>query len=103
MVTVKRANVVLTVENDEVDKYYEKGFSVIDELGNVIKASVPTEVGALQKALQDKDVEIASLKAEIERLKSENTVYAMALNNPTTEEAKPEKRQYNKRKVQEQQ
>ena len=92
MVTVKRANVVLTVDNDEVEKYFEKGFSIIDEFGNVLKASVPTEVGALQKALQDKEVEIAALKEEIERLRSQNTVYAMALNNP--DEPKPEKKQY---------
>lgn len=88
MVTVKRANVVLTVEADEVEKYFEKGYSVIDENGNVIKASAPTEVGALQKALQDKDVEIAKLKKELEKAKSQNKVQ---------EEPKPEKRPYNKK------
>lgn len=103
MTTVKRANVILTIEDDEVDKYYEKGYSVIDEFGNVLKASAPTEVGALQRALYDAEVEIAELKKQIEKLKAENNVFGMALNSKAddAQEVKPEKKT-NKKKAQEQ-
>ena len=76
MVKVKRGNVVLRVEEIEVNKYMAKGFSVIDGNGNVVRQSVPTEIGQLQKAysehmqlLKEKDTEIANLKAELNALK----------------------------------
>ena len=97
MVTVKRANVVLTVEDDEVEKYFQKGYSIIDKFGNVIKASVPTEVGALQKALQDKEVEITELKKKIEKLQSENVVLSKVLTTPSEK-----KSSYKKKTVEEQ-
>lgn len=71
MVTVKRANVVLTVLEEEVPKYLEKGFSVLDGNGNVVKAGAPKDIGALQTLLQERDSEIANLKKEIEILKAE--------------------------------
>lgn len=71
MVTVKRANVILTVLDEEIPKYLEKGFSVIDGNGNVVKAGAPKDIGALQTLLQEKDSEIANLKKEIEKLKAE--------------------------------
>ena len=103
MATVKRANVILTIEDEEIDKYYEKGYSVIDDFGNVLKASAPTEVGALQKALHDAEVEIADLKKQIEKLKAENNVFGMALqgSGDSTPEVKPEKKT-SKKKAQEQ-
>lgn len=80
MVKVKRGNVVLRVEEIEVNKYMAKGFSVIDGNGNVIRQSVPTEIGQLQKAysehlqlLKEKDTEIAKLKSELEALKNTKT------------------------------
>ena len=88
MVTVKKANVVLNIEDEEIDKYCEKGFSVLDQNGNVIKAGAPKDIGALQKLVQDKDIEIAELKQEIERLKAQAAFVA-------------EKKSYNKKKTQE--
>ena len=89
MVKVKRANVILTIEEDQIDKYIEKGYSVLDQNGNVVKAGAPKDVGALQALLQEKDVEIANLKKEIERLK--------AIQESSETEFKPEKRSYKKR------
>lgn len=75
MVNVQKGNVFLNISNEEVDKYMAKGFSIVDEFGRVIKQSIPTELGELQKAYSDheeiikkKDAEIAELKAEIQRL-----------------------------------
>lgn len=78
MVKVRRGNTTLRVDEVEVVKYMAKGFSVIDANGNIVKQSVPTEIGQLQKAysehvevIKQKDAEIAKLKSEIESLKKE--------------------------------
>ena len=75
---VKRANVVLEVSESQLDYYMSQGYDVIDEQGNVIKASVPTDLGTLQKAfvenaetIAEQRVEIEQLKTEIEQLKTE--------------------------------
>ena len=77
MAEVQRGNVFLTIEDGEIPKYMAKGFSVVDKFGHVIKQSVPTELGQLQKAysehvelIKKKDNEIASLKAELQALKA---------------------------------
>lgn len=106
MVTVKRANVILNIEDDEVDKYCEKGYSVLDQYGNVVKAGAPKEIGALHKLLQDKDIEITALKKELERVKAENEVLVKAAKQSaetvdTTEEVaeEPKKKSSYKRKT----
>ena len=75
--TVQRANVVLDIPEYQLDYYMNQGYNQIDEYGNVIKASVPTSVGTLQKAyvehikkIEDLESEIESLQAEIAKLKS---------------------------------
>lgn len=77
MAEVQRANVFLTIPDEDIDKYLAKGYNVVDERGRIIKQSVPTELGELQKAyseheaqLKQKDAEIASLKSEIQALKT---------------------------------
>lgn len=77
MAEVQRGNVFLTIEDADIPKYMAKGYSVVDKFGKVIKQSVPTELGQLQKAysehlelIKQKDTEIASLKAELQALKS---------------------------------
>lgn len=77
MAQVQRGNVFLTIGDSEVEKYMAKGFSVVDEKGNVIRQSFPTELSQLQKAwsehveiIKQKDEEIARLKAELEALKT---------------------------------
>lgn len=102
MLTVKKANVILAIEDDELDKYFEKGYSVLDEFGNVVKASVPTEVGALQKAYQDLEAIIAQQNQQIEALKKENETLVAKLNKPMEDpvEEAPKKKSTYKRKTQ---
>lgn len=71
MAEVQRGNVFLTVSEDEINKYMAKGFSVVDERGRVIRQSVPTELGPLQKAYSEHVETIKKLTAEVEKLKSE--------------------------------
>ncbi len=68
-VTVQRANVVLQVSPQQVDYYMTQGYNVINEQGEVIKASVPRDLGTLQKAFVENQTEIESLKTEIADLK----------------------------------
>ena len=69
-ITVQRANVVLDIAEDQLDYYMNQGYSVIDKAGNVIKASVPRELGTLQKAYVDNTKKIEDLEAEkVELLK----------------------------------
>lgn len=70
-VQVRRSNVYLRIPANEVDRYVEKGYDVLDNQCNVIRQSIPTDVKALQRAYEDHVAEIARLKAEIEALKSE--------------------------------
>ena len=83
MVDVQRANVILTISEEEVDKYMSKGFSVIDANGNVVKQSVPTELSQLQKAysehvatIQQLNSEIANLRAQLQALTAGETTPA---------------------------
>lgn len=67
--TVQRANVILHVAPEQLDYYMSQGYNVIDDAGNVIKASVPRDLGTLQKAFVDNQKKIAELEAEIQALK----------------------------------
>lgn len=70
-VTIQRANVILRVPEDEVEKYYSKGYDILDNNGNVVKASVPNDLGTLQKAYIDRGIIIEELEREIADLKKQ--------------------------------
>lgn len=101
MITVKRANVILTIENDEVDKYLEKGYDVIDGSGKVVQTGAPKNIGALQIALQQKDAEIAELKKEIERLKASSDKEVSDVDTGTVSEEPKKKSSYKRKAAQE--
>ena len=68
-VTVQRANVVLQISPQQVDYYLNQGYNVINERGEVIQASVPRDLGTLQKAFVEDKNTIEALQAEIAELK----------------------------------
>lgn len=68
-VIVQRANVILKINPQQLDYYLSQGYSVINERGEVIQASVPRDLGTLQKAYIEHTEEIKALKAEIQTLK----------------------------------
>lgn len=69
VITVQRANTVLQVPEEWVDRYIDQGYNVIDNKGNVIKKSIPRDLGTLQKAYVEHTAKIEELEAEIEELK----------------------------------
>lgn len=71
MAEVQRGNVFLTIPDDDIEKYMAKGFSVVDANGKVIRQSVPTEIGQLQKAYSEHVDEIKKLTAKVASLESQ--------------------------------
>ncbi len=71
MARIQRANVLLDVKDDEVGYYLNLGYNLLDEHGNVVKESVPTDIHTLQKHFVDSKKQIADLQDEIAKLKVE--------------------------------
>lgn len=70
LVQVERGNVILRVPEDDVQRYYDQGFNLLDDNGNVIKKSLPNDVGTLQKAFINHTKKIEELESEIAKLKA---------------------------------
>lgn len=70
MAIVERGNVVQKVKDSEIDRYLDMGYNVIDENGKVIKACIPTDLGALRAAYISHTETIKRQQAEIEELKA---------------------------------
>lgn len=68
-VTVQRANTILQVPEEWVDRYIDQGYDVLDNKGNVIQKSIPKDLGTLQKAYVEHTAKIKELEKEIEQLK----------------------------------
>lgn len=73
MAKVEKGNVVLRIKDSEVQRYIDMGYNHIDEGGNIIQESVPTDVATLRKAYIDHVKEIEDLKAEIVKLTTKPT------------------------------
>lgn len=70
MALVERGNVVLEVEDDNVQKYIDKGFSVRDAEGNILQRALPNTVGELRKLVVAQQNEIEELQEKIKALES---------------------------------
>ena len=68
MARVERGNVVLHVKDYEVQHYVKLGYNVTDESGNIIKESIPTDVGTLQRAYIENMKRIEELENTIAEL-----------------------------------
>lgn len=72
-ITVQRANVILQISPQQVDYYLNQGYNVINAKGEVVQASVPKDVGTLQKAYVEHLQEIEELKDKIKKLEEKRT------------------------------
>lgn len=70
LLRVERGNVVLRVPDYDVQRFIDQGYNLVDEDGNIIQASVPRDLGTLQKMYTEHIEEIKRLKAEVEKLQS---------------------------------
>lgn len=72
MVRVQRANVLLDVDDDALNKFLHMGYNQVDPItGEILNESVPTDIGSLQVAYNRHKAEIAELKAKVAELESE--------------------------------
>lgn len=58
MLLVKRANVLLEIEDEDKKYYMDQGYSVIDENGNIVEEALSSDVATLQK-------EVLALRAQL--------------------------------------
>lgn len=71
MAKVRRANVILDVEDAEVDRYISLGYSLIDEKTHeVLQQGIPNNASDMREAYFRQLDEIKALKEEIATLKS---------------------------------
>ena len=90
-ITVRKANVVLDIPEEQKDEYLSKGYDVISARGVVIEAATPQDVPTLQAKLAELSAENKKLKAMIAELQAKpKKVETPKLEEPVVEE-KPKK------------
>ena len=104
-IMVQRANVILEISEQEQDKYLAQGYDILDDSGNVVKKSIPTDIGRLRVAYHEALEEIEKLKAEVEKLtaqvkEKESEAVQVKEKEPEAEPSKP-KRKSTKTKTEE--
>lgn len=70
-ITVRRANVVLDVPEEQKAEYLARGFDVINANGKVVEATVPEDLNTLKTAYSNHLMQIKTLQAENQKLKDE--------------------------------
>ena len=65
-IRVKRANVLLDISPNEKENYMEKGFSIVDEKGNIIEEALSNNVGELRAQIVEYKETIKKLDTELE-------------------------------------
>lgn len=70
MLRVKRNNVILRINDVDKQHYIDKGFSVIDNHGQVVE-SAQKDIGALERKNEQLLKENAELKDLVKKLKSD--------------------------------
>lgn len=96
MVTVIKGNTLLEIPENRKEDYLNRGYSIANNAGTVIKQAVPTDndllrksytdqkavIANLQKQLAAKDEELEALKAELEELKGKQALEATPEEKP---------------------
>lgn len=83
MARVERGNVVLQVKDYEVQHYLNLGYNLTDEAGNILRKSIPTNIGELQTAYLEHTKKIAELEDTIAKLTAQ-----LSAKKTTTKKAK---------------
>lgn len=76
MVRIERGNVVLKVQEEEVQRYLLLGYNVTDDEGNIVKSSIPHDVGTLQRFYVEHKKRIEELESIVAKLTAENELLA---------------------------
>ena len=68
-IKVRRANVELDISPDEKQMYMERGYSVVDDNGNVIEEALSNDVNALRVQVNDLKAQLAAANKTIAELR----------------------------------
>ena len=71
MIYAERGNKVRQISENDIPKYVEQGYKIVDEKGTVLRDTVPTDVATLKLAYKQHTQQIAALKAENAKLKAQ--------------------------------
>ena len=71
IIKVRKANKIISVNENEVDRYLAIGYDIIDNKGNVVQATVPHDPNILRKAFIENEATINSLKQRISTLEAQ--------------------------------
>jgi predicted translin family RNA/ssDNA-binding protein len=82
MAIAERGNVILKVRDDEVQRYLQLGYNIVDESGRVIKAAIPTDFRTLQRAYVENTEKIAELENTVAKLTAELVAARAAAKKP---------------------
>ena len=70
MALVQRANVILEVKDDAVERMLDMGYNLIDEMGNVLQPAVAKDIGTITRLYNEKVSEVEELKKQIAKLEA---------------------------------
>lgn len=69
-IKVRRANVLLTINAEDAEKYRNKGYDILNEDGTVDEAATPSDINVLKRAYEVHTKKIKDLEAEVASLKT---------------------------------
>lgn len=69
-ISMRRANVILDVPEEQKQEYLAKGFDVIDASGNIVEYTTPSDLNTLKTAYVNHVKKIKDLEDEIKKLKA---------------------------------
>lgn len=67
----RKANKILRISEDAIDRYMAQGYNITDEQGNLVKKGTPRDVNQLSAEYKKQEEELKSLSAENAMLKAE--------------------------------
>lgn len=72
MKTILKGNRQLTIQDEQLSDYLEKGYSEVDESGEVITKGKPTDMKSLEKDYKKLEKKCSAYLEKIEELQEEN-------------------------------
>ena len=69
-VKVQRANVVLRINADQVERFLAQGYNVLDDSNKIVMEAVPHDTSELRRCYIEHKKTIAEQELEIENLKN---------------------------------
>lgn len=87
MAVVGRANKFLTVKEDLVQHYLDKGYTLYDDAGNILKEPIIKDMATMHEAYKRSQEKIKKLEKIIQDLTDENEALVAQLEEATKTDA----------------